>query len=338
VTLSSAEEAALLDVVRQFGDAAITNISQDHRAPRDVIPTGSIALDAALGIGGFPRGCIVEIYGPESSGKTTVALHAIASAQAAGGLCAFIDAEHALDPEYARRIGVDVNNLYVAQPDTTEQALEICEMLARSGALSLIVIDSVASLVPRAELEGDIRDSHVGLQVHLLNETLGKVSDALRATNTTALFVNHLRKRIDAKFGSAETTVGGTALKSHAYVRLEIQSSGTVKEVGKVVGSQTSVTVVKNKVAAPLRAAEFDILYGTGISREGSLIDVGVIAQIVKKSGSWYTYDGTQLGQGKENARDFLQNNPDLADEIEDQLRKRLGFPSRTPTPARRSA
>jgi recombination protein RecA len=287
----------------------------------EVIPTGSIALDVALGIGGLPRGRVVEIYGPESSGKTTVALHAIANAQKAGGICAFIDAEHALDPEYAKKLGVDIDALLVSQPDTGEQALEIMDMLIRSGALDLVVIDSVAALVPRAEIEGEMGDSHVGLQARLMSQALRKITGALHQSKTTAIFINQLREKIGVFFGSPETTTGGKALKFYSSVRLDVRRIETLKDGQDAVGNRTRVKVVKNKVAPPFKQAEFDIIYGVGISREGSLIDLGVECDVIKKSGAWYTYEGDQLGQGKENARGFLIDNPDLANEIEQKIR-----------------
>jgi recombination protein RecA len=319
-------EAALSHIERQFGKGSVMRLGEEGRPPMDIIPTGSIALDAALGIGGYPRGRIVEVYGPEASGKTTVALHAIASAQAAGGLCAFIDAEHALDADYASRLGVDLDNLYVSQPDTGEQALEITDTLVRSGALTLVVIDSVAALVPRAEIEGDMGDSHVGLQARLMSQALRKMAGALNTTNTTAIFINQLREKIGVMFGSPETTTGGKALKFYSSVRLDVRRIETLKGGTEAVGNRTRVKVVKNKVAPPFKQAEFDILYGEGISREGSLIDLGVDSGVVRKSGAWYTYEGDQLGQGKENARTFLRDNPDLANEIERRLKEHLGI------------
>ena len=327
-------DAALAQIERQFGKGSVMRLGEDGRAPVEVIPTGSIALDIALGIGGLPRGRIVEVYGPESSGKTTVALHAIANVQAAGGLAAFIDAEHALDPDYASRLGVDLDNLYVAQPDTGEQALEIADTLVRSGAIDLIVIDSVAALVPRAEIEGEMGDSHVGLQARLMSQALRKMAGALSNTNTTAIFINQLREKIGVMFGSPETTTGGKALKFYASVRLDVRRIETLKGGTEAVGNRTRVKVVKNKVAPPFKQAEFDILYGEGISREGSLIDMGVDAGVVKKSGAWYTYDGDQLGQGKENSRTFLKDNPDLANEIEKKIKESLGLGARVDAPA----
>ncbi len=290
------------------------------------IPTGSVALDVALGIGGFPRGRVVEIFGPESSGKTTVALHAIASAQAAGGICAFIDAEHALDPDYAHALGVDTDALLVSQPDNGEQALEIADMLVRSGALDLIVIDSVAALVPRAEIEGEMGDNHVGLQARLMSQALRKMTGGLSQANTTAIFINQLREKIGVMFGSPETTTGGRALKFYASIRLDVRRIEALKDGSEVVGNRTRVKVVKNKVAPPFKQAEFDIVYGQGISREGSLIDMGVELSIIRKAGAWFTYESDQLGQGKENARSFLKANPDVAADIEHKILSALGM------------
>ena len=327
-------ETALAQIERAFGKGSVMRLGDEGRAPVDVIPTGSIALDLALGIGGYPRGRIVEIYGPESSGKTTVALHAIANVQAAGGIAAFIDAEHALDPEYAKNLGVDLDSLYVSQPDTGEQALEITDTLVRSGAIDLVVIDSVAALVPRAEIEGEMGDSHVGLQARLMSQALRKMAGALSNTNTTIIFINQLREKIGVMFGSPETTTGGKALKFYASVRLDIRRIETLKGGTEAVGNRTRVKVVKNKVAPPFKQAEFDILYGEGISREGSLIDLGVDQGIVRKSGAWYTYEGDQLGQGKENARTFLRDNPDLCNDIEKRLKEQLGIGAQVDKPA----
>ena len=322
-------ETALAQIERQFGRGAIMRLGDDARAPVEVIPTGSIALDVALGIGGFPRGRIVEIYGPESSGKTSLALHAIANAQRAGGIAAIIDAEHALDPDYAKKLGVDTDALLVSQPDTGEQALEIADMLIRSGAIDVIVIDSVAALVPKAEIEGEMGDSHVGLQARLMSQALRKIAGALNQTKTTAIFINQLREKIGVMFGSPETTSGGKALKFYASIRLDIRRIETLKDGTDAVGNRTRVKVVKNKVSPPFKVAEFDILYGYGISREGSLIDLGVEQGIVRKAGAWYTYDGDQLGQGKENARNFLRDNPDLSNEIEKKIKEKLGVGAR---------
>ncbi|MFB8388117.1 recombinase RecA [Microbacterium sp. NPDC055910] len=319
-------ESALAQIDRQFGKGSVMRLGSDERAPVEVVSTGSIALDVALGIGGLPRGRIIEIYGPESSGKTTLTLHAIANAQRAGGIAAFIDAEHALDPDYAQKLGVDIDALLVSQPDTGEQALEIADMLVRSGAIDLVVIDSVAALVPKAEIEGDMGDSHVGLQARLMSQALRKLTGGLNQTNTTMIFINQLREKIGVFFGSPETTAGGKALKFYASVRLDIRRIETLKDGTDAVGNRTRVKVVKNKMAPPFKQAEFDILYGVGISREGSLIDFGVEHAIVKKSGAWYTYDGEQLGQGKENARNFLLKNPDMAADIESKIKAKLGI------------
>jgi recombination protein RecA len=319
-------DVALAQIDKQYGKGSVMRLGDRPYVPIEVIPTGSIALDVALGIGGLPRGRIVEIYGPESSGKTTVALHAVANAQAAGGIAAFIDAEHALDPEYARALGVDTDALLVSQPDTGEQALEIMDMLIRSGAIDLVVVDSVAALVPRAEIEGEMGDSHVGLQARLMSQALRKITGALSNSGTTAIFINQLREKIGVMFGSPETTTGGKALKFYASVRLDIRRIETLKDGADMVGNRTRVKVVKNKVAPPFKQAEFDILYGVGISREGSLVDVGVEQGIVRKSGAWYTYEGDQMGQGKENARKFLRENPDVAAEIEKRIKEKLGI------------
>jgi recombination protein RecA len=319
-------ELALAQIDKQFGKGSVMRLGEEGRAPIAVIPTGAIALDVALGIGGLPRGRVVEIYGPESSGKTTVALHAVANAQKAGGIAAFIDAEHALDPDYAKKLGVDTDALLVSQPDTGEQALEIADMLIRSGALDILVIDSVAALVPRAEIEGEMGDNHVGLQARLMSQALRKITGALSNSGTTAIFINQLREKIGVMFGTPETTTGGKALKFYASVRLDVRRIETLKDGGEPVGNRTRVKVVKNKVAPPFKQAEFDILYGKGISREGSLIDMGVDQGILRKSGAWYTYEGDQLGQGKENARKFLLENPDVANEVEKRIKDKLGI------------
>ncbi|MUK02070.1 recombinase RecA [Vibrio cholerae] len=319
-------EAALAQIDKQYGKGSVMRLGDETRAPIETISTSSIALDAALGIGGLPRGRVVEIYGPESSGKTTVALHAVASAQRNGGIAAFIDAEHALDPEYAKRLGVDTDALLVSQPDTGEQALEIMDMLIGSGSIDIVVIDSVAALVPRAEIEGEMGDSHVGLQARLMSQALRKITGRLSQTKTTAIFINQLREKIGVFFGSPETTTGGKALKFYASVRIDVRRIETLKEGVNPVGNRTRAKIVKNKMAPPFKQAEFDILYGYGISREGGLIDVGVENGLVKKSGAWFTYDGDQLGQGKENARKFLIDNPGLADELEQKIRVKLGI------------
>ncbi|WP_424185139.1 recombinase RecA [Actinokineospora sp. G85] len=319
-------ELALAQIDKNFGKGSVMRLGDEGRAPVQVIPTGAIALDVALGIGGLPRGRVVEIYGPESSGKTTVALHAVANAQRLGGIAAFIDAEHALDPDYAKALGVDTDALLVSQPDTGEQALEIADMLIRSGALDILVIDSVAALVPRAEIEGEMGDNHVGLQARLMSQALRKMTGAMSNTGTTAIFINQLREKIGVMFGSPETTTGGKALKFYASVRLDVRRIETLKDGGEPVGNRTRVKVVKNKVAPPFKQAEFDILYGKGVSREGSLIDMGVDQGILRKSGAWYTYEGDQLGQGKENARKFLIENPDVANEVEKRIKEKLGI------------
>ena len=323
---AKALEAALAQIEKVHGKGSVMRLGEDTRLPIDVIPTGSVALDVALGIGGLPRGRIIEIYGPESSGKTTVALHAIANAQAEGGICAFIDAEHALDPDYAGKLGVNTDELLVSQPDNGEQALEIADTLVRSGALALIVIDSVAALTPRAEIEGEMGDSHVGLQARLMSQALRKMTGALKSANTTAIFINQLREKIGVMFGSPETTTGGRALKFYSSVRLDVRRIETLKD-----GNRIRVKVVKNKVAPPFKQAEFDIIYGEGISREGSLIDMGVTNGIIRKAGAWFTYEADQLGQGKENARNFLKNNPKIAEEIERRIRAALGVAEETP-------
>jgi recombination protein RecA len=318
-------ETALAQIERQFGRGSIMRLGEEGRPPMEVIPTGAISLDVALGIGGLPRGRVVEVYGPEGSGKTTIALHAVASAQKLGGIAAFVDAEHALDPEYAKHLGVDTDALLVSQPDTGEQALEIADMLIRSGAIDVIVIDSVAALVPRAEIEGEMGDSHVGLQARLMSQALRKIAGALNQTKTTAIFINQLREKIGVMFGSPETTSGGRALKFYASVRLDVRRIETLKDGTEAIGSRTRIKVVKNKCAPPFKVAECDILFGIGISREGGLIDLGVEQSIVRKSGAWYTYEGDQLGQGKENSRNFLKDNPDLANEIEKKIKEKLG-------------
>lgn len=333
---NKALEVALSQIDKQFGKGSVMRLGDDNRPPVQVIPTGSLALDVALGIGGLPRGRVIEIYGPESSGKTTVALHAVASAQKAGGNAAFIDAEHALDPVYARALGVDTDSLLVSQPDTGEQALEIADMLIRSGGIDIIVVDSVAALVPKAEIEGEMGDSHVGLQARLMSQALRKITGALSATGTTAIFINQLREKIGVFFGSPETTTGGKALKFYASVRIDVRRIETLKEAGSPVGNRTRAKVVKNKMAPPFKQAEFDIVYGKGISREGSIIDMGVEAGIVRKSGSWFTYGDDQLGQGKENVRQFLADNPELANEIEQKILVSLGI-GEAPEPDRTS-
>ncbi|MGO3363228.1 MAG: recombinase RecA [Corynebacterium sp.] len=317
-------DLAMSQIEKDFGKGAVMRLGDDTRPPIQVIPSGNIAINVALGIGGFPRGRVVEIYGPESSGKTTVALHAIAEAQRGGGIAAFVDAEHALDPEYAKKLGVDTENLLVSQPDTGEQALEITDMLVRSGAIDIIVVDSVAALTPKAEIDGDMGDSHVGLQARLMSQALRKMTGALSQTGTTAIFINQLREKIGVMFGSPETTTGGKALKFYASVRCDVRRIQTLKDGQDAVGNRTKMKIVKNKVSPPFKIAEFDILYGEGVSREGSIIDLGVENGLVKKSGSWYTYKGDQLGQGKEKSREFLKENPELSSEIEDGIMRIL--------------
>ena len=318
-------EMAMSQIERQFGTGAIMRMGDEEIRKMDVIPTGALSLDLALGIGGVPRGRIVEIYGPESSGKTSLALHIVAEAQRNGGLAAFIDAEHALDPTYARAIGVDVDELLISQPDTGEQALEITDMLIRSGALDVVVIDSVAALVPRAELEGDMGDTHVGLQARLMSQALRKLAGSINRSQTTAIFINQLREKIGVMFGSPETTPGGRALKFYASVRIDIRRIEAIKSGTDNVGNRVRTKIAKNKVAPPFRLAEFDIMFGEGISREGSLLDVAVEEGIVKKAGAWYTYDGDQLGQGREKAKQFLRDNPDLSVQLQDQVLRAVG-------------
>lgn len=311
---------------KKFGQGAIMKLGDSSIMDVDIIPTGSLALDAALGIGGVPRGRIIEIYGPESSGKTTLALQIVAEAQGQGGVAAYIDAEHALDPVYAARLGVDIDELLISQPDTGEQGLEICDMLVRSNAVSCIVVDSVAALVPRAEIEGEIGDSSVGLQARLMSQALRKLAGSLSKSNTTCIFINQLREKIGIMFGNPETTPGGRALKFFSSVRMDIRRIDTIKQSGDIVGSRVRVKVVKNKVAPPFKTAEFDIMYGTGISKEGSILDLGVDNEVVNKSGAWYTYEGERLGQGREAAKEFLRKNPDLRDEIESRVREVVGL------------
>ena len=308
-------QAAMDKIEKSFGKGSIMKMGDDHVQEVEVIPTGSIALNAALGVGGYPKGRIIEIYGPESSGKTTLAIHAIAEAQRAGGIAAFIDAEHAFDRFYAAKLGVDIDNLWISQPDNGEQALEIAEQLIRSSAIDIIVIDSVAALTPKAEIEGDMGDNKVGLQARLMSQALRKLTSAISKTNTTCIFINQLREKIGVMFGNPETTTGGNALKFYASVRLDIRRATQLKE--EVIGNQVRVKVVKNKVAPPFRKAEFDIMFGEGISRSGEIIDLGAELGIIKKSGSWYSYNDTKLGQGRDAAKQCIQDNPELADELE---------------------
>ena len=314
-------ESAMSQIEKQFGKGSVMKLGEDSTLSIDSISTGCLDLDIALGIGGVPKGRIVEIYGPESSGKTTVALHIAAEAQKAGGAVAFIDAEHALDPSYARKIGVDTENLIVSQPDTGEQGLEIAEALVRSGAIDVLVVDSVAALVPRAEIEGEMGDSHVGLQARLMSQALRKLAGTISKTNCVAIFINQLREKVGIMFGNPETTTGGRALKFYSSVRLDVRKIDTIKQGDKVLGSRTRVKVVKNKVAPPFKQAEFDIMYGEGISKVGDLLDIASDIDIVKKSGAWYSYNDTKLGQGRENVKKFLQDNPDLIKEIDEKVR-----------------
>ena len=318
---TKALDAALSQIERAFGKGSIMRMGARSNEQIDVISSGSLGLDLALGIGGFPRGRIVEIYGPESSGKTTLALHAIAEAQRAGGTCAFIDAEHALDPIYARKLGVDVDNLLLSQPDGGEQALEICDTLVRSGAIDIVVIDSVAALVPRAELEGEMGDTHVGLHARLMSQALRKLTGSVSKSKTMLIFLNQIRLKIGVMFGNPETTTGGNALKFYASIRMEIRRIGQIKDRDEVVGNQTRVKVVKNKLAPPFRQVEFDIMYGEGISKRGELIDLGVKAGVVEKSGAWFSFDSQRIGQGRENAKTFLKDHLDVAKTIEGRVR-----------------
>ena len=321
-------DAALSQMDKQFGKGAVLRLGSRNALPVTVIPSGSISVDAALGVGGFPRGRVVEIFGPESSGKTTLALQVIAQAQKAGGTAAFIDAEHALDPAYARKLGVDVDNLIVSQPDYGEQALEITSALVASGGIDVAVIDSVAALVPKAELEGEMGDSHMGLHARLMSQALRKLTGAVARTNTLLIFINQVREKIGVMFGNPETTTGGRALKFYSSVRVEVRRMTALKDGDKIVGNRTKIKIVKNKVAAPFREAEVDVLYGEGVSREGDLLDLGVVHELVEKSGSWFSFGGERIGQGRENARTFLASNPEIRDRLDAELRMKLGFDS----------
>ncbi len=315
-------DMALRQIEKQFGKGSIMKLGDEQQQKIETIPSGSLALDVALGIGGYPKGRVVEIYGPESSGKTTFALHAIAEAQKQGGQAAFIDAEHALDPNYARNLGVNTDELLLSQPDTGEQALEITEALVRSGAVDIIVVDSVAALVPKAEIEGEMGDSHMGLQARLMSQALRKLSGAINKSNATAIFINQVREKIGVMFGNPETTPGGRALKFYASVRLEVRRAETLKQGNEMIGNRTRVKVVKNKVAPPFKQAEVDIMYGEGISKEGEIIDVGADLDIIQKSGAWYSYKGERLGQGRENAKQFMKENPEIFEEVHNEIRK----------------
>jgi len=324
---AKAVESALSQIEKQFGKGSIMRLgAKDAIVPISVISTGSISFDAALGVGGVPRGRVIEIFGPESSGKTTITLQIIAEAQKAGGLAAFVDAEHALDPVYARKLGVDTDNLLISQPDYGEQALEITEALVRSGAIDVLVVDSVAALVPKAELDGEMGDSHVGLQARLMSQALRKLTGTVSKSRTSLIFINQIREKIGVMFGNPETTTGGRALKFYSSVRIDIRRIAAVKEGDVVTGSRTKVKIVKNKVAAPFREAEFDILYGEGISREGDVLDLAVLHNIVEKSGAWYSYDGERIGQGRENVRGFLKEHPDVYTKLDAQVRQKLGI------------
>ena len=319
-------DLSLASIEKQYGKGAVMKMGEKGSMVIGTVPTGALALDLALGIGGLPRGRVTEIYGPESSGKSTLAMHVVAEAQRLGGICAYVDAEHAMDPIYARAIGVDVDELLISQPDTGEQALEITDMLVRSGAIDVVVIDSVAALTPRAEIEGDMGDTHVGLQARLMSQALRKLTANLNKTDTICIFINQLREKIGVMFGSPETTPGGRALKFYSSVRLDIRRIESIKDGVEVVGNRTRVKVVKNKCAPPFRQAEFDIMYGKGVSREGGVLDIGVDNEIVKKSGAWYTYEGEQLGQGRENAKQFLHDNPEIMIEISERIRTEMGL------------
>lgn len=322
-------ESTLISLNKRFGDGSIMKLGEASGMEVDVIPSGSLALDMALGVGGLPRGRVIEIYGPESSGKTTLCLHSIAEAQRLGGICAFIDVEHALDPAYAERIGVDIDNLYISQPDTGEQALEIAEALVRSGAMDVVVIDSVAALVPRAEIEGEMGDSHMGLQARLMSQALRKLSGAIKQTNTVMIFTNQLRQKIGVMWGNPETTTGGMALKFYASVRLDIRRIQSLKVGSETTGNRTRVSVKKNKVAPPFRTAEFDIMFNEGISRTGEVLDLGVLYDAIEKRGSFYSYEESRLGQGRENVKSHLAENPELLEAIENQIRAMAGLPQR---------
>ncbi|HVZ68263.1 MAG TPA: recombinase RecA [Rhizomicrobium sp.] len=319
-------EAALSQIDRAFGKGSVMKLGQRETVETDTVSTGSLGLDIALGIGGLPRGRVIEIYGPESSGKTTLALHAVAEAQKKGGIAAYIDAEHALDPVYARKLGVDIDELLISQPDTGEQALEIADTLVRSGGVDIVVVDSVAALTPKAELEGEMGDQLPGLQARLMSQALRKLTASISKSNTIVIFINQIRMKIGIMFGNPETTTGGNALKFYASVRLDIRRIGAIKDREEVVGNQTRVKVVKNKVAPPFKQVEFDIMYGVGVSKTGELIDLGVKAGIVEKSGAWFSYDGQRIGQGRENAKQFLAQNPDIANKIEAQIRQNAGL------------
>ncbi|WP_088186224.1 recombinase RecA [Desulfosporosinus sp. FKA] len=324
-------DVALAQIEKQFGKGSIMKLGESATMSVDVIPTGSLALDLALGVGGVPRGRIIEIYGPESSGKTTVALHIIAEAQKLGGVAAFIDAEHALDPVYAKALGVNLEDLLVSQPDTGEQGLEICEALVRSAAVDVIVLDSVAALVPRAEIEGEMGDNHVGLHARLMSQALRKLTGSISKSNTCVVFINQIREKIGVMFGSPETTTGGRALKFYATIRIDIRRQEALKQGQEIIGNKTRVKVVKNKVAPPFKSADFDIMYGEGISKEGSIVDIGTDMEIISKSGAWYSYNGERLGQGRENVKEYLKQHPDMAQKLEQLIRSNMSSAPSTP-------
>ena len=326
-------DAVLADIEKQFGKGSIMKLGSSEHMEIDTTSTGSLSLDIALGVGGYPKGRIIEIYGPESSGKTTFALQAIAEVQKAGGRAAFIDAEHALDPVYARNLGVDVNELLLSQPDTGEQALEICDALVKSEAINIIVIDSVAALVPQAEIDGDMGDSHIGLQARLMSQALRKLSGTISKTKTTAIFINQLREKVGVMFGNPETTPGGRALKFYATIRLDVRRGEQIKSGDQVIGNRTNIKIVKNKVAPPFKTASVDIMYGEGVSYEGELIDIASSLDIVEKSGAWYAYNGEKIGQGRENAKQYLKDNPNILEEIDNKIREHYGFKKREVTP-----
>jgi len=328
VEKQKALDMAIKQIERQFGKGAIMKLGDDTALNVSVIPSGCLAIDIAVGAGGFPRGRVIEIYGPESSGKTTVALHAVAEAQRIGGTAAFIDAEHALDPVYARKLGVNLDELYVSQPDTGEQALEIAEALVRSGAVDIVVVDSVAALVPKAEIEGEMGDSHVGLQARLMSQALRKLSGAISKSKTVAVFINQIREKVGVMFGNPEVTPGGRALKFYSSMRLDVRRIETLKQANEMIGNRTRVKIVKNKVAPPFKMAEFDIMYGEGISREGSILDVGVDLDIISKSGAWFSLDSERLGQGRENAKQYLRDNPEIAAQIDEKIRSHYNLPT----------
>lgn len=323
---NKALDAAINQIEKQYGKGSIMRLGENFKMNIEVIPTGSLDLDIALGIGGLPKGRVIEVFGPESSGKTTVALHAVAESQKAGGIAAFIDAEHALDPSYAKKLGVDVDNLIISQPDTGEQGLEITEALVRSGAVDIVVVDSVAALVPKAEIEGEMGDSHIGLQARLMSQALRKLAGSISKSQTIVIFINQLREKVGVMFGNPETTTGGRALKFYSSVRLDVRRIDSIKQGDNVIGNRTRIRVVKNKVAPPFKTAEFDIMYGEGISKEGNILDVGVNSDIITKSGSWYSYGEYKMGQGRESAKDFLKDNPDVTKEVETKVRIKNGL------------